>query len=70
MKPYTRYFWMQLTDDGRWIDAPWAREDGYEHSDMAVIHMHMVLSTLASPEDLYTKRPRWQLQKFYGLKDA
>jgi len=66
--PYTRYFWKELTDDGRLINASWANPDGYEHSDMAICHFHMKFTT-----EPYAYKfgggPRWKLEKYYGLKD-
>lgn len=66
MTPYTRYFWKEITDDGRFITPVWAAPDGYEHSDQAVVHFHMKFGV-----DPYAYRyeqgPKWHLMKFYGL---
>ena len=68
MQPYTRYFWKELTTDGRYIDAEWANADGYEHSDAAIVHFHMRFSI-----DPYVKKyaigPRFHLMKMYGLEN-
>ena len=63
--PYTRYFWKELTDDGRFISADWANEDGYDHSDAAIVHFHMKFSI-----DPYSKEvdPKWHLMKLYGIQ--
>jgi hypothetical protein len=65
--PYTRYYWKQLTADGRLIDAEWANPEGYEHSDQATVHFHMRFSVdpYASSEPF---RPQYQLIKLYGLR--
>jgi hypothetical protein len=66
MKPYTRYFWKELTDDGRFIDAHWATTGGYEHSDQAVVHFHMKFSVDPYAGDL-ASGPKYQLIKLYGI---
>lgn len=67
MTPYTRYFWKELTEDGRYIDADWANPDGYEHSDAAICHFHMKFSIEPASES-YARGPKWHLMKLYGLK--
>ena len=69
MHTFTRYFWKQLTDDGRLIDAEWATPEGYEHSDEAVIHLHMKFSIDLSMSR-YAGSAKWQLIKLYGLSDS
>lgn len=65
--PYTRYFWKELKEDGRLVDAKWATEDGYDHSDAAICHFHMKFSI-----ELYPERqppgPCFQLIKLYGIR--
>jgi hypothetical protein len=65
--PYTRYFWKELTDEGKLIDAPWATPTGYEHQDEAIIHFHMKF-TVDPYSGAYGTGPKWHLMKFYGLK--
>lgn len=70
MTPYTRYFWKELTDEGKFVNAEWANEDGYEHSDAAIIHFHMKFS-IDPYSDAYTSMgPKWHLMKFYGIKNS
>ena len=66
MTPYTRYFWKELTDDGRFIDADWATPEGYEHSDAAIVHFHMKFS-IDPIVSKHIGEPRWHLIKLYGI---
>lgn len=68
MTPYTRYFWKELTDDGKLVDAEWANPQGYEHSDQAIIHFHMKFS-IDPLADNYGTQAKWHLMKFYGLQN-
>jgi hypothetical protein len=67
MKIITRYYWMELTEAGTYIHASWANPDGYEHSDSAIIHMHMRFTTDLYAYKMHKDRPQWKLEKFYGL---
>lgn len=67
MKIITRYYWMELTESGTYIHAAWANPEGYEHSDLAIIHMHMRFSIDPYAYKWHKDRPQWKLEKFYGL---
>ena len=67
MQIYTRYYWMELTADGRYIDAPWSNPQGYEHSDLAIVHLHMKFSSDCYATEYIRDRLRWKLEKFYGV---
>lgn len=67
VEPYTRYFWKEITEDGRFIDAEWANSEGYEHSDQAICHFHYRFS-VDPAADSYANGPKWHLMKFYGLR--
>jgi len=69
VEPYTRYFWKEITDDGRLIDAVWANPEGYEHSDQAICHFHYRFGVDPSA-NRYVNGPRWHLMKFYGLRES
>jgi hypothetical protein len=68
MKTVTKYFWKEITEDGRFIDADWANPEGYEHSDAATVHMHMRFSIDPCAAD-HLGAPKWHLMKFYGIAD-
>lgn len=67
MKPYTCYFWKELTPEGIFIDAAWANKEGYEHSDEAICHFHYRFSVDPQAEK-YATGPKFHLMKMYGLK--
>jgi len=67
MVPYTRYYWKELTQDGRFVDAEWANPKGYEHSDQAICHFHMKFS-VGAYEDKIPDSACWHLMKFYGVR--
>jgi hypothetical protein len=67
MEMYIRYFWKELTDEGKLKDAAWARPEGYENYDQATIHFHMKFS-IDSDDGSHPRAPRYTLMKFYGVK--
>ena len=67
MTPYTRYFWKELTEDGRLLNAEWANPEGYEHQDDATLHFHLKFSIEPDVKP-YAIGPRYTLKKFYGVK--
>lgn len=67
MDTHTRYFWKELTDEGKLKDAKWARSEGYEDHDTAIVHFHMKFS-IDPDTNGHPRAPRYTLMKFYGVK--
>lgn len=61
----TKYYWKELTSDGRLIDPSWAEPTGYEHEAEAIVHYYMLFTTDLKLSTT-TIEPKYMLQKYYG----